>query len=1152
MRIVNKKLKNYMLYLLSATILVVFSFGIIFSNNVFAKDDDEQIEPVMPEQVRIDSDQWASDKEKEAQKNGDEPAESGKNAALEDNSVWNIYAQLLMTTKSNDDKEEAEKEKSKNPIHRAYDGATAGIMGDGGITLNFPYNKMNSDANKIRKQTSKEEKDNAGSQMASFLSTYSSYGYIDTNSGQKQLNDAGNKVSGGFKNFFGIIVAFALVINFVMNKILDWLVYALVDLNPLTLLGLGNVQISENNPVAKAIKGLFDSIGLGDTFEKVQQIGFMIIALMFIFGVVWAITSGDVRKAKTRSKKWLVRLFVSALGIPLLLFVTKDLGNQIKDMREMNTNNDNIVSQYILNTRGWAASSNLSPSGLEGYEFPNATAKTNYIDKDFDPIRSRKLIKGINKHTYDTLYPGESKESGFDLLNKWMANDSFGVNTYIGDINRADLNKDEVLPAFENYKETFGKKGNEPKLSDIEYSMWSATQNYDKELRDVNSKNFKKDSNVGVRDNNSFSTQTVVLLLQSALDNNQAEFYANNLGPTGAQGSLKNVTTVKTNWQEVTMPGDGTFGVIGSYVGLGAHAVSYSIITIAAIMGLLTVSLLEAIVRAAKNIWATFWHGDGYAFLSLAGIVGAGFVSVTIAFKVATWFTEIIDWAAKVTSEVTGGGIPSGFIEILANLIMIILAIVLGFGRKVGKTNYPPIKFIMSIPYQIAFDYDDKIKMLSGKDNTDFKGAFSEFGHAFKSGGRANLQDLGNHGKAYGRATVGAAQGAGIGVGQSIRRKGGLRNFGIPDARKAAGDAIIGTKYGFNNAFEQPTKNAATTTKEQLDNRSATNGELDNSQVSDRQGRQTSLNNVSIGDDGNGVEDGKNVDRNNLKGYREESTDNNTSKKRVNNLGYSRQSDRQDKDSTKNENSSMIKDTAKEEATGVAVGFAAESAGVSKDTVDAASGASDVASGAKQINTMSKSERSKIPSQNKINSGDKKNNVIEEKDKTTNRSSSHRSKQNTDASQITSTHTSRSGSTHNSNVNNSGRPTRTTKANVSEKPRTEKNNSSHTNNHTPKRRRRATEQVSSKNSSQTPIRNKQNTKVNKTSSSNKSSRPVRSETKQTSQKSSVKRENVKTKENKQTRTTKKTSTRRNRTSNFKEEKNTENTYNRNIRRRKKK
>lgn len=1142
----NRKIKNYILYLLSVTILITFSFGIIFSKDVFAKDDDDTYTPVMPEQVRIDSDKWASDKEKEAQKNGDEPTESGKNAALEDNSVWNIYAQLLMTTKSNDDKEKEEKEKSKNPIHRAYDGATAGIMGDGGITLNFPYNKMNSDANKIRKQTSKEEKDNAGSQMASFLSTYSSYGYIDTNSGQKQLSDAGSKVSGGFKNFFGIIVAFALVISFVMNKILDWLVYALVDLNPLTLLGLGDVKISEDNPVAKAIKGLFDSLGFGDVFEKVQQIGFMIIALMFIFGVVWAITSGDVRKAKTRSRKWLVRLFVSALGIPLLLFVAKDLGSQIKDMREMNTNNDNIVSQYILNTRGWAASSNLSPSGLEGYEFPNATAKTNYIDKDFDPVRSRKLIKGINKNTYETLYPGENKDSGFDLLNKWMANDSFGVNTYIGDINRADLNKDGVLPAFENYKETFGKNGNEPKLSDIEYSMWSATQNYDKELRDVNSKNFKKDSDVGVRDNNSFSTQTVVLLLQSALDNNQAEFYANNLGPTGAQGSLKNVTTVKTNWQEVTMPGDGTFGVIGSYVGLGAHAVSYSIITIAAIMGLLTISLLEAIVRAAKNIWATLWHGDGYAFLSLAGIVGAGFVSSTIAFKIATWFTEVIDWAAKVTSEVTGGGIPSGFIEILANLVMIILAIVLGFGRKVGKTNYPPIKFIMSIPYQIAFDYDDKIKMLSGKDNTDFKGAFSEFGHAFKNGGRANLQDMGNHGKAYGRATVGAAQGAGIGVGQSIRRKGGLKNFGIPDARKAAGDAIVGTKYGFNNAFEQPTKNAAVTTKEQLENRSASNEELDNGQASDRKGKQTSLNNVSIGDDGNGVEDGKNVDRNNLKGYEE------VSEERVNNSGHSRQSDRQSKDSMKNENSSMIKDTAKEEATGAAVGFAAESAGVSKDTVDAASGASDVVSGAKQTNTMSKSERSKLPSQNKVSTEGKKNSAVENQETTTN-SSNHRRKRSTDASQVTSTQTSRSRNVNSSSGSGSGRPRRNTNENIDRNSRVNKNNSSQVGSNAPKRRRRATEQASSSSSSQTPVRKKQETKVNRSSSSNKSSnRPVKTETKQSTQTPSTKKENVRTKENKQTRTTKKTSTRRSRTSNFKEESNTENTYNRNIRRRKKK
>ncbi|MCE5003472.1 hypothetical protein KJJ36_13960 [Staphylococcus pseudoxylosus] len=1141
----NRKIKNYILYLLSVTILITFSFGIIFSKDVFAKDDDTYT-PVMPEQVRIDSDQWASDKEKEAQKNGDEPAESGKNAALEDNSVWTIYSQFIMTTQENKKKKEEEKEEKKNPIHRAFDGQVAGIIGDGGITINVPYNKMNSLSNSIRGNETKEEKDNSGSQMASWASTYSSYGYIDTNSGQKQLNEATSKVSGAFKQLFGVIIAFSLVVNFVMNKILDWLVYALIDLNPLTLLGFGDVSISEDNKIAQAIKSVFDNMGLGDVFEKVQSIGFMIIALMFICGVIWALTRGDIRKAKTRSRKWLVRLFVSALGIPLLLFVTKDLGHTIKDLREQNSANDNIVSQYILNARGWAASSNLSPSGLEGYEFPNAKASDNYIDKDFDPVRSRKLIKGINNNTYSTLYPEKQGKSGFDLLNKWMDNESFDVNTYIGDINRADLNGKQLLPAFDGYKETFGKKGNEPKLSDIEYSMWSATQNYDKELRNVSSKNFKKDATVGVRDNNSFSTQSVVLLLQSSFDDNQAIFYANNLGPTGAQAGLKNITTVKTNWQAVTMPGDGTFGVIGSYFGLGGHAVSYSILTIASIMALLTVNLLEAVVRAGKNAWATLWHGDAYALLSLAGIVGAGFISVTIALNIANWFMDIIDWAAKVISGITGGGIPSGFIDILANLIMVVLSIVLGFGRKVGKTQYPPIKFAQSIPFQIAFDYDDKIKMLSGKDNADFKGVFSEFDHAFKNGGRANLQDLGNHGKAYGRATVGAAQGAGIGVGQSIRRKGGLKNFGIPDARKAAGDAIVGTKYGFNNAFEQPTKNAAVTTKEQLENRSASNEELDNSQANDRKGKQTSLNNVSIGDDGNGVEDGKNVDRNNLKGYEE------ASEERVNNSGHSRKSDRQSKDSMKNESSSMIKETAKEEATGAAVGFAAESAGVSKDTVDAASGASDVVSGAKQMNTMSKSERSKLPSQNKVSTEGKTNSAVENQETTTN-SSNHRRKRSTDASQVTSTQTSRSRNVNSSSGSGSGRPRRNTNENIERNSRVNKNNSSQVGSNAPKRRRRATEQASSSSSSQTPVRKKQETKVNRSSSSNKSSnRPVKTETKQSTQTPSTKKENVRTKENKQTRTTKKTSTRRSRTSNFKEESNTENTYNRNIRRRKKK
>lgn len=1169
-------------------------------NNVFAADKDEQAQPVMPEQVRIDSDNFKSDEEKKQSEDGEEPKEGGKNASLEDDSVWNIYAQLLMTTQENEKKDKEEEEEKKNAVHRAFDGTTAGIMGDGGITLNVPYNKMNSDANKIRGNESKEEKDNSGSQMASFLSTYSSYGYIDTNSGQKQLNSAGNKMSGALKNLFGVIVAFALVINFVMSKILDWLVYALVDLNPLTLLGLGDVKISEDNPVAKGIKSVFDNIGLGDVFDKVQSIGFMIIALMFIFGVIWALTRGDVRSAKTKSRKWLVRLFVAALGIPLLLFISKDLGQTIKDMKSENSANDNIVSQYIVNTRGWAASSNLSPSGLEGYEFPNATAKDSYVDKDFDPVQSRKLIKGINNNTYNTLYPDESKNTGFDLLNKWMDNESFGVNTYIGDINRADLNKDQILPAFEGYKDTFGKKGNEPKLSDIEYSMWSATQNYDEELRNVNSKSFKKASNVGVRDNNSFSTQTVVLLLQSALDNNQAEFYANNLGPTGAQGALKNVTTVKTNWQEVTLPGDGTFGVIGSYFGLGGHAVSYSIITIAAIMALLTVNLLEALVRAAKKTWAVLWHGDGYALLSLAAIIGAGFISVTIALKISDWFIEIIDWTAKIISQITGGNIPSGFIDILANLVMVVLAIVLGFGRKVGKTNYPPVKYIMSIPFQIAFDYDDKISRLSGKDNTDFKGAFSEFGSTFKNGGRANLQDLGNHGKQHARGMYGAVEGAGIGIGQSMKRKGSLKNFGIPNARKSANDAIAGTKYGFNNAYDTPIKEARSNTKNQLSSQNATESEVNSEGNKERYGSNSSLNNVSIGNDGiqDSSEENRHVDRNSLKGYSEENRESYANgENNVTNTSTKESEQRQkgtannhSLNSTSNQNSEKylngtyskgtdtngysndpgkeiakdgVKDTATSGAKDVAFGTAAAATGVDKESIDAVSDTADGIGTVRKAGSMSKEERQTESNNNKSTGSNRKGrtttNVEEQKGSKKSRNSSTQESKNIET---------QTANTVGKGNNNNTSQTRSNGSRVESKRDSRNNNNSNGSHNNRPRRRRATEKPSGnpQATTQEPTRQKNRSKVEKAKESKPNSRTkvskeqskevnkpnaktkvtqeqTRTESKQPTRKTVERKNNVKND------TKRRTTTRRtNRSKNLNEDVDTENTYNKKIKR----
>lgn len=1140
-----------------------------------AKDDDDDKTPkaedakIDAKAPRIDSDNYKSDKEKQQEQKDLKGvgSEGSKNANLEDSDIWNIYAQFIMETQKNKDDKKKKEDKKKFPIHRAYDGAQAGIIGNGGVQLKIPFNKMNSLSNDVRGNNSDEEKDNSGSQMASFLSTYNHYGYITTNSGQKALNATVNKGSGFIKGIFGTIIAFALVINRAVEMVLEWLVKAMVDLNPLTLIGLDDTKVSTDNPISKVMKSFFDNLGFNaEHFEKVQSIGIMVIAFVFLVTVILALASGKVHQVKRRSRKFLVSLFTVVIGIPLVLFMAKDLGEQIKDYQKDHSSDADIVSQYILNVRGWAASSNLSPSGLQGAEFPDSTAKESYIDKDFDPIRSRKLIEGINKNTYETLYPDQEKKEGFDLLGKWMKNESFDVNTYIGDINRGDLFKEKKqLPAFDHYQEEFGKKGNKPRLQDIEYSMWSATQNVDDELKDVSNKNFKKASNTGVRDDNSFSTQSVVLMLQSSFDSNQADFYANNIGPTGIQGKIKSVTTVKTNWQEATLPGDGTTGVVGSYIAMGSQAIAYAIIQIALILALFTVNFLEAFKRMIVRLYQALF-GDAFALVSLAIIIIAGMISLALTFTLAKTFLSLVDDFASVFDKVTGGFIPSGFIDILVALVKIVTALWLSFGKKVGQSKYPPIKYIMSIPFQVAFSYDDRLRLLSHTGNKDFKGAYRELGHVVRQGGRTNIQELSGHTRGSARGVYTAGVGGFNGARNSIRRNkanGKLGKYGMMNAKDTAKSAIQGTKYGFNEGYNEAYNRSVSNTSYTNDGLYAnspntTNGGVyannPNATVEDESIKNTRLNNVSVGGHTGRPNENGDINRSNIAGYTEDSGksggtgDTQPQDQSLSSYNRIERGQETSRDSYRDNASSInkssydkdVKDVGKDVAVGYDSGKAVES-GVDSRTVDGANTANDVASVKRSVDNKptanegfnKNSSRGGTPSQSS-------NDVLNATHSRSDRQS--RGYRNNTVETETATHTNTT-SNRNPRTNDSTSQSRKTNK---------------TNNRPPNKRVRRKQmdsvdnkpsQTSQSKQTSRPKKSRNNTQMSKSKpkvNDSVKTREVRTEVKQPTETKTTSTTNNRNNP-KQTKTT---STRRTRRRQLEETENTSNSYNRVIKRRK--
>ncbi|PTJ50059.1 hypothetical protein [Mammaliicoccus sciuri] len=96
---------------------------------------------------------------------------------------------------------------------------------------------MYSLANSLRGYKTKDEKDNIGTQMAAFLATYNHYGYISSVSGQKALVGTQGAMDKLGRTLFGGLVALALALYTGVNTLLDWVLDALIGLNPLSLLG---------------------------------------------------------------------------------------------------------------------------------------------------------------------------------------------------------------------------------------------------------------------------------------------------------------------------------------------------------------------------------------------------------------------------------------------------------------------------------------------------------------------------------------------------------------------------------------------------------------------------------------------------------------------------------------------------------------------------------------------------------------------------------------------------------------------------------------------------------------------------------------------------------------------------------------------------
>ncbi|MCQ9304936.1 hypothetical protein [Mammaliicoccus sciuri] len=681
---------------------------------------------------------------------GGNSAVVGKGAKeLEDESMWTIYAQILMKEADSKEKKRKEKENDKGRLEKAFDGMVSGVIGDGGISVDVPFNKMYSMSNQLRGNENEKDKDKSGTQLASVMSTYSNFGYWETVSGSRIAQSSTGMLNGGFKFVTGTIVIVSLALYYMIDGLLMTVVNAMIELNPFKLLGFGDDTSAFKNPINKAIQNMFNYIGLDNAFfEAISSFGLIFIIGVFGFMLMKYLSDKNLQGIWAVLRKFAVQIFTIFAMIPLVMILYSEVGKSVKSIQESNSITSDLASQYIVNVRGWAASQNLSPSGIENDEVPLAYAENGHVDKDFDPTNKRSMISDINRNTYSTLYGQElNKKMGFQLVDNWMQNNTFNVNTYMGDIQRGSLpdNASDALPAYERYNEYYPKAAKK----DIEYVIWSGTQNVDEKLRNVKNKQFKPDKPIGVR-GNTFSTQSVALMLQSSFSEGSAKFYANNLSASGQQSNLKSVSTVPTEWKSFTLPGDGKLGVFASMLGLTTKSLGYAILGGAAIIALLTVNLWEAggklILSLGRACLGSFNHAVSSFFLAISILASA-----LIGFMVPKMLINFVTAMVGVVNGKIDSVVPSSITEILSSIVTLVLCYYLAIGAKVGAKKISPIKMIIGAPNNMAIAFTDRINVLGGNNIGE---GLRQGMRGAKQQGRQDMGDLANKGKETVQGTI--------------------------------------------------------------------------------------------------------------------------------------------------------------------------------------------------------------------------------------------------------------------------------------------------------------------------------------------------------------------------------------------------------------
>ncbi|MBE8349105.1 hypothetical protein, partial [Leptospira borgpetersenii] len=135
----------------------------------------------------------------------------------------------------------------------------------------------------------------AGRQLASFFSTFSHYGYVETVSGNTLAAKADGAFNTIMRYFAGLFCLGAILIHGFFNGLLGWIVSFVANFDVYSILG-DNVPVllkdTVSHPFVKAVYGFVQGVGLSPAFFNFLVLtGFYAIVGLFVYRMMRTLSS---------------------------------------------------------------------------------------------------------------------------------------------------------------------------------------------------------------------------------------------------------------------------------------------------------------------------------------------------------------------------------------------------------------------------------------------------------------------------------------------------------------------------------------------------------------------------------------------------------------------------------------------------------------------------------------------------------------------------------------------------------------------------------------------------------------------------------------------------------------------------------------------